>query len=142
MTTFNPTAMAWQRFSRGLPEVIQSVDQALESGLRSFEQWRSCLDTANHLAGRINSNMHRRAAGSHPDNVPWRSLKLLLSGEKLTCEAMSKTLEVHVDVVRRAMKAFRAKGWVATTATYTKEQARIFTITEQGLAALKRIEVN
>lgn len=142
MTAFNPTTMAWQRFSRGLPEAIQSVDQALETGWRSFEQWRSCLDAANHLAARINSNMHRRAAGSHPDNVPWRSLKLLSSGEKLTCEVMSKTLEVHVDVVRRAMKAFRAKGWVATTATYTKEQARIFTITEQGQAALERIEVN
>ena len=142
MTTFNPTSMAWQRFSRGLPETIQSVDQALESGLRCFEQWRTCLDAANHLAARINSNMHRRAAGSHPDNVPWRSLKLLSSGERLTCEVLSKTLQVHVDVVRRAMKAFRAKGWVATTATYTKEQARIFTITAQGLAALERIEVD
>jgi hypothetical protein len=46
---------------------------------------------------------------------------------------------VHVDVVRRAMKTFRGKGWVTANATYTKEQPRVFTITELGLIALERI---
>jgi hypothetical protein len=139
MTALNPAAMAWQRFSRGLPEEVRSVEAALVRGLRSFEQWRTCLDTANHLAARINVNIHRRAAGSSPVNVPWRSLKRLANGESLTAEAISKILKVHVDVVRRAMKTFRGKGWVTANATYTKEQPRVFTITELGLSALERI---
>ncbi len=139
MTALNPAAMAWQRFSRGLPEEVRSVEMALLGGLRSFEQWRTCLDTANHLAARININIHRRAAGSSPVNVPWRSLKLLANGESMTAETISKMLEVHVDVVRRAMKTFRGKNWVTANATYTKEQPRVFTITALGQSALERI---
>jgi hypothetical protein len=134
----NASAIAWKRFSRGLPEDINSVEQALETGLRSFEQWRTCLETANHFAWRVNSHVHRRAAGSSPENVFWRSLRLLSTGEALTAEAMARTLEVHVDVVRRAAKMFRKRGWVSTSTTYSKFQAREFSITALGLEALER----
>jgi hypothetical protein len=134
----NASALAWRRFSRGLPEEVNSVEQALEAGLRSFEQWRTCLETANHFAWRVNSHVHRRAAGSSPENVFWRSLRLLSTGEALTAEAMARTLEVHVDVVRRAAKMFRKRGWVTTSETYSKFQAREFAITTLGLEALGR----
>ncbi len=32
MTALNPAAMAWQRFSRGLPEEVRSVEMALLHG--------------------------------------------------------------------------------------------------------------
>jgi hypothetical protein len=134
----NASALAWQRFSRGLPNDVTSVEQALETGLRSFEQWRTCLETANHFAWRVNSHVHRRAAGSSPKNVLWRSLRLLSTGEALTAEAMSRTLEVHVDVVRRATKVFRKRAWVSTSSTYSKFQAREFSITALGIEALER----
>ena len=134
----NASTLAWRRFSRGLPEEVQSVEQALEAGLRSFEQWRTCLETANHFAWRVNRHVHRRAAGSSPENVFWRSLRLLSTGETLTAEAMGRTLEVHVDVVRRAMKIFRKRGWVLANSTYSKFQARAFSITALGLEALER----
>lgn len=134
----NPSALAWRRFSRGLPEGVDSVEQALETGLRCFEQWRACLETANHFAWRVNSHVHRRAAGSSPENVPWRSLRLLLSGGTLTAEMISRRLDVHVDVARRAMKSFREKGWVSSSESYTKDQPREFTITSLGRSALER----
>jgi hypothetical protein len=134
----NASVLAWRRFSRGLPEEVNSVEQALETGLRSFEQWRTCLESANHFAWRVNSHVHRRAAGSSPENVFWRSLRLLSTGEALTAETMSRTLEVHVDVVRRAAKIFRKRGWVTASSTYTKFQAREFSITALGLEALER----
>jgi hypothetical protein len=134
----NASAMAWKRFSRGLPDGVDSVEKALEAGLRSFEQWRTCLETANHFAWRVNSHVHRRAAGSSPENVFWRSLRLLSTGETLTAEAMGRTLEVHVDVVRRAAKMFRKRNWVSTSSTYSKFQAREFSITSLGLDALER----
>ena len=134
----NASALAWRRFSRGLPDGVDSVEKALEAGLRSFEQWRTCLETANHFAWRVNSHVHRRAAGSSPENVFWRSLRLLSTGETLMAEAMACTLEVHVDVVRRAMKTMRKRGWVTTSETYTKFQAREFSITALGLEAIER----
>ena len=134
----NASALAWRRFSRGLPDGVDSVEKALEAGLRSFEQWRTCLETANHFAWRVNSHVHRRAAGSSPKNVFWRSLRLLSTGETLTAVAMARTLEVHVDVVRRAAKMFRKRGWVFTSSTYSKFQAREFSITALGLEAIKR----
>ena len=134
----NASALAWRRFSRGLPDGVDSVEKALETGLRSFEQWRTCLETANHFAWRVNSHVHRRAAGSNPENVFWRSLRLLSTGEMLTAEAMARTLGVHVDVVRRATKLFRKRSWVTTSETYTKFQAREFSITALGLEAIKR----
>lgn len=134
----NASALAWRRFSRGLPDGVDSVEKALEAGLRSFEQWRTCLETANHFAWRVNCHVHRRAAGSSPENVFWRSLRLLSTGETLTAAAMGRTLEVHVDVVRRAMKTLRKRGWVAANSTYTKFQARAFSITALGLEALER----
>ena len=134
----NASALAWRRFSRGLPDGVDSVEKALETGLRSFEQWRTCLETANHFAWRVNSHVHRRAAGSNPENVFWRSLRLLSTGEMLTAEAMARTLGVHVDVVRRATKLFRKRSWVTTSETYSKFQAREFSITAIGLAALER----
>ena len=138
MSRLNPSALAWQRFSRGLPDGVDSVEKALEAGLRSFEQWRTCLETANHFAWRVNSHVHRRAAGSNPENVFWRSLRLLSTGETLTAEAMGRRLEVHVDVVRRATKIFRKRNWVSTSRIYTKFQARGFSITSLGLEALER----
>ena len=138
MSRLNPSALAWRRFSRGLPDGVDSVEKVLEAGLRSFEQWRTCLETANHFAWRVNSHVHRRAAGSSPENVFWRSLRLLSTGETLTAEAMGRTLEVHVDVVRRATKIFRKRNWVSTSRTYTKFQARGFSITPLGLEALER----
>jgi hypothetical protein len=134
----NASALAWRRFSRGLPEEVNSVEQALEAGLRSFEQWRTCLETANHFAWRVSSHVHRRAAGSSPENVFWRSLRLLSTAETLTAETMGRILEVHVDVVRRATKLFRKRGWVTTSETYSKFQARVFSITALGLEALER----
>ena len=138
MSRLNPSALAWRRFSRGLPDGVDSVEKALEAGRRSFEQWRTCLETANHFAWRVNSHVHRRAAGSNPENVFWRSLRLLSTGETLTAEAMGRTLEVHVDVVRRATKIFRKRNWVSTSRTYSKFQARGFSITPLGLEALER----
>ena len=87
---------------------------------------------------RTHGHVHRRAAGSSPENVFWRSLRLLSTGETLTAETMGRTLEVHVDVVRRATKMFRKRNWVSTSRTYTKFQARGFSITPLGLEALER----
>jgi hypothetical protein len=135
----NPTALAWQRFSRGLPTEIQSVNAALESGWRSFEQWRTCLDTANRHTERINRHVHRRAAGVKLDNVPNRTLSLLSDGRPHIAEPMSRELDVHVDVVRRALKTFHKRGWVTTSPTYTRDQPRVFVITALGQSALERL---
>ena len=134
----NATALAWRRFSRGLPDHVDSVERALELGLRSFEQWHTCLETANHFVWRVNSHVHRRAAGSSPENAAWRSLRLLSSSKPLTAESISLTLGVHVDVVRRALKTFRERGWVTASETYTKYQPRAFQITGLGHQALER----
>ena len=136
----NPSALAWRRFARGLPNEVDSVERALESGLRSFRQWRTCLDTANRHAERVNRHLHRRAAHSKPDNVAWRSLELLFRDQGRTAEIIARKLEVHPDVVRRALKTFRERGWVAASATYTRDQPRVFTITEFGRSALSRHE--
>ena len=141
--TVNPTQLAWQRFSRGLPSSITSVEQALETGSRTFEQWRICLDTANHFAARVYSNVHRRGMGDRSDKIAWRALRLLSSGRNLTAETLSLELGgVHVDVVRRAMKTFREKAWVVSSDSYTKFDPRRFQITELGRMALERLEVN
>ena len=134
------TQMAWRRFARGLPASITSVEDAIGSGARTFTQWRTCLDTANHFARRVNSHVHRRAIGSSPENVAWSSLRLLAGGQSLTADDISRVLDVHVDVVRRALKSFRARGWVQANPTYTKFAPRVFSITPQGSSALTRLE--
>jgi hypothetical protein len=141
--TVNPSHLAWQRFSRGLPENITSVEIALETNHRTFEQWRICLDTANHFAARVYSNVHRRGMGDRPNKIAWRALRALSSGQNLTAEELRLALGgVHVDVVRRAMKTFREKNWVTSSEKYTKFDPRRFEITELGRMALQRLEVN
>jgi hypothetical protein len=141
--TVNPAQLAWQRFSRGLPANITSVEIALETNHRTFEQWRICLDTANHFAARVYSNVHRRGMGDRPNKIAWRALRTLSSGQKLTAEELRLALGgVHVDVVRRAMKTFREKNWVISSETYTKFDPRRFEITDLGRMALQRLEVN
>lgn len=134
----NAVALAWRRFARGLPSEVNSVERALETGLRSFSQWRTCLDTANRQAARVNRHVHRRAAPTKPDNVGWRSLTLLAKTEPRTAEGIARALEVHPDVVRRALKTFRERGWVAASATYTRDEPRTFTITALGRSVLDR----
>ena len=134
----NAVALAWRRFARGLPTEVNSVERALETGLRSFSQWRVCLDTANRQAERVNRHMHRRAAPTKPDNIGWRSLTLLSMTEPRTAEGIARALEVHPDVVRRALKIFRERGWVAASATYTRDEPRAFTITALGCSVLAR----
>ena len=141
--TVNASQLAWQRFSRGLPANITSVEIALETNHRTYEQWRICLDTANHFAARVYSNVHRRGMGDRPNKIAWRALRTLSSGQKLTAEELRLALGgVHVDVVRRAMKTFREKNWVISSETYTKFDPRRFEITELGRLALQRLEVN
>lgn len=137
----NPSALAWRRFSCGLPEGVDSVECALASGLRSFGQWRTCLDTANRQAERVNRHVHRRAAISKPDNVGWRSLGRLSGGTAMNAEAISRQLGVHVDVVRRTLKTFRERGWVSSLEAYSRDQPRTFTITNLGRAALERVHL-
>ena len=137
-SSVNAVALAWRRFVRGLPTEINSVERALETGLRSFSQWRTCLDTAQRHAERVNRHMHRRAAPTKPDNVGWRSLTLLAKTESRTAEGIARALEVHPDVVRRALKTFRERGWVASSATYTRDEPRAFTITALGRGVLAR----
>ena len=134
----NAVGLAWRRFARGLPSEINSVEQALETGLRSFSQWRTCLDTAQRQADRVNRHAHRRAAPTKPDNVGWRSLALLAKTEPRTAEGIARALEVHPDVVRRTLKTFRERGWVAANATYTRDEPRAFTITALGRGVLAR----
>ena len=138
MMSESVTQMAWRRFSRGLPCEVDSVERALELRLRSFEQWRTCLDTANRQAERINRHTHRRAAGLNLDNVGWRSLRMLATGEPFTAEVIARSLHVHVDVVRRGLKSFRERGWLSSSKSYTREQPRVFEITKLGRLALER----
>ncbi|NJK45451.1 MAG: winged helix-turn-helix transcriptional regulator [Pleurocapsa sp. SU_196_0] len=137
----SPTQFAWRRFSRGLPESVSSVEDALKTGQRSFAQWRACLETANHLAARVHSHVHRRGAGSSPQNVAWRSLRFLSDGESRTATEISRQLRVHPDVVRRALKRFRERGWVTSSQRYSRDEPRTFTVTVLGLAALERVAV-
>jgi hypothetical protein len=138
MNAFNPTTLAWRRFSKGLPPTVTSVNEAINVGLRSFEQWRTCLETANHHAERINRHVHRRAARVKPDNVARRTLRVLEDGQPHIADAISRTLGVHADVVRRTLKAFHQRRWVTTSQTYTRDQPRAFVITELGRAALEQ----
>jgi predicted MarR family transcription regulator len=134
----NAARLAWRRFARGLPPDVNSVERALETRLRVYAQWRTCLDTATRHVERANRHLHRRAARTKPNNVPWRSLAFVARQPNCTAETVARGLEVHPDVVRRALKRFRHRGWVAAARTYTRDAPRTYTITALGQGALER----
>ena len=130
---------AWRRFSRGLPAWVQSVEDALGTGQRSFAQWLACLDAANHYAERAHGSRQRRSAiGSRREGVAWRSLAQLSSGEALTAEQIADRIgKPHVDVVRRGLKKFLRRRFVIASRPTAHLEARRFSITPLGQAILE-----
>jgi hypothetical protein len=139
MTSESAVQLAWRRFSRGLPSHVQSVEDALETGERCFTQWLACLASANHWSDRVHRSKHRRGSiDPRRKNVARRSLKLLSGGESLTAEQIAARIgKPHVDVVRRGLKKFLARGLVVARAANTPFEPRHFCITPRGKAVLK-----
>ena len=133
---------AWRRFSKGLPTRVQSVEEALATGQRSFAQWLACLDAANHYAERAHASQRRRGAiGSRRDRVAWRSLAQLSRGEALTAgEIADRIGKPHVDVVRRGLKKFLHRRFVIASRPTAHLEARRFSITPLGKAILEQGE--
>jgi hypothetical protein len=131
---------AQQRFLRGL--LCTSVAEALSSGLRTFEQWNACLDSARVHLRRVDANHRRRRIPTKPDSVACRALRVLAAdGRPRTAEDLARTLEAHPDVIRRALKKYKSSGVCQAEDAYNRDHPRAFAITRQGLQLLERFGV-
>ena len=127
--------LAWTRFSRGLPAKISTIEEAINSGARTLEQWNTCMDTATHLMRRSDSHARSRVAIRKPDSIPRKVLQSLETGEALTADEISKAIGgAQIDVVRRALKHDVERGAVQVVGTRGETKARVFAIAE-----LKRV---
>ena len=131
--------LAWRRFSRRLPSDVQSVEAALETQQRTFDQWVACLVVANHFVTRVHSGVHRRGATKgRRSSVAWRALRWLAGGGSFTAEQIAAQIgKPHVDVVRRGLKRLLARGCVSASAVVSQLEPRAFTITERGRQMLE-----
>ena len=126
-------SLAWTRFSRGLPAEITTIEQAIAAGVRSLEQWNTCMDTASNLVRRSDSHERSRNAGRKADSIPNRVHEVLELGDELTAEEISLALDrAQIDVVRRALKHHLEQGNINVVGTRGVNRSRVFAIAHKG----------
>ncbi len=127
--------LAWRRFSRGLPVSISTIEEAIASGVRTLEQWNTCMDTATHLMRRSDSHARSRVAIRKSDSIPRRVLQSLETGEELTADEISRAIGgAQIDVVRRALKHDVERGIVEIVGTRGENKSRVFAIADSERA--------